>query len=154
MADPRKRAISASDNDIGQERYALYKSSFSWIAKSIDEGYYLEAISIVESLVADRLESYLPSLFDKDFNFKTLGELVQAIRSDKSGKTDEVLRSLVLNDLDKWRKDRNKAAHEMVKIEDGKRVSWKERVKINKTVAETGLELVRKIDNRIRKLRS
>jgi hypothetical protein len=154
MADPRKRAISVSDNDIGQERYALYKSSFSWIAKSIDEGYYLEAISIVESLVADRLESYLPFLFDKDFSFKTLGELIQAIRSDKSGKTDEVLRSLVLNDLDEWRKDRNKAAHEMVKIEDGKKVSWEERVKINKTVAEIGLELVRKIDNRIRKLRS
>jgi hypothetical protein len=64
------------------------------------------------------------------------------------------LRSLVLKDLDQWRKDRNKAAHEMVKIEDGKRVGWEERVKINKIVAVTGLELVRKIDNRIRKLRS
>jgi hypothetical protein len=154
MADPRKRAISASDNDIGQERYALYKSSFAWVDKSIDEGYYLEAISIVESLVTDRLESYLSFLFEKDFSFETLGKLINAIRSDKSGKTDEVLSSLVLNDLDKWRKDRNRAAHEMVKIEDGKRVSWEERVKINKTVAETGLELVRKIDNRIRKLRS
>lgn len=154
MAEPRKRAISGSDNDIGQERYELYKSAFSWIARSIDEGYYLEAISILESLVSDRLESYLPVLFDRDFSFKTLGDLIQAVKSDKSNKTDELLRSLVLNDLDQWRKDRNKAAHEMVKIEDGKRIIWEERVKINKTVAETGLELVRKIDNRIRKLRS
>ena len=59
MAEPRKRAITASDNDIGQERHKLYKSSFSWIKKSIGAGYYLEAISVVESLVADRLESYL-----------------------------------------------------------------------------------------------
>ncbi|PSB21190.1 hypothetical protein C7B65_04445 [Phormidesmis priestleyi ULC007] len=154
MTEPRRRAITALDNDIGQERYKLYKSSFSWIKKSIDDGYYLEAISIVESLITDRLESYLSLLFDKDFSFKTLGELIQAIRSDKLNKTDELLRCLVLNDLDHWRKARNKAAHEMVKIEDGKRVSWEERVKINKTVAEAGLELVRKIDNQIRKLRS
>lgn len=76
MAEPRKRAITASDNDIGQERHKLYKSSFSWIKKSIGAGYYLEAISVVESLVADRLESYLSLLLAKDFSFKTLGEVI------------------------------------------------------------------------------
>lgn len=131
MAEPRKRAITASDNDIGQERHKLYKSSFSWIKKSIGAGYYLEAISVVESLVADRLESYLSLLLAKDFSFKTLGEVIQAINKlGKSNKTDELLRSLVLDNLEHWRKARNKAAHEMVKIEDGKRVSWEERVKI------------------------
>jgi hypothetical protein len=150
MVDPRTRATAASDNDIGQERYELYKSSFDWIKKSIDEGYYLEAISILESLVSDRLESYLSFSLDRDFCFKNLGALIDKIKSDE---TDEILRSLIINDLDKWRKQRNKAAHEMVKIEDGKSVVWEERVKINKEVAETGLLLFHNINNRIRKLR-
>lgn len=160
MPESRKRAATSSDSNIGQERYELYKSAFSWVKKSIDEGYYVEAISIVESLISDRLESYLSLLTGEDFGFKNLGELIQAFRSkkykDKLNRTDEdkTLGSLVLNSLDQWRKDRNTAAHEMVKIEDGKRVSWEERMEINKTVAKTGLELVRKIDNQIRKLRS
>ncbi len=154
MPEPRIRA-----NNVSQERYELYKAAFSWIGKSIDEGYYVEAISILESLITDRLESHLSLLLDKDCGFKTLGALIQAIRlqdKDQSNKTDEhkLLHSLVLEDLDQWRNARNKAAHEMVKIENGKRVSWEERVKINKTVAETGLRLVREIDNQIRKLRS
>jgi hypothetical protein len=150
MSEPRKRANTSSENDIGQERYELYKSAFSWVRKSIDEGYYLEAISIVESLVADRLESYLSFLLKKDCSFKTLGALIESIKANEK---DELLRALVLNDLNQWRKDRNRAAHEMVKIEDGQRVTWDERLAINKTVAETGLALVRKIDTQIRKLR-
>jgi hypothetical protein len=41
----------------------------------------------------------------------------------------------------------------MVKIEDGKSGVWEERVKINKEIAEAGLQLFRNIDNRIRQLR-
>ena len=149
----RKRAVTAEDNDVGQERFELYKAAFSWISKSIDDGYYLEAISIVESLITDRLESYLSLLKGEDFSFKTLGSLIDGFRS-KENNTDELLRSLVLEKLDPWRRRRNIAAHEMVKIEDGKKISWEDRVKINYEVAKDGLELVRKIDSQVRKTRS
>jgi hypothetical protein len=129
MVDPRTRATAAPDNDIGQERYELYKSSLDWIKKSIDEGYYLEAISILESLISDRLESYLSFPLGQDFSFKDLGVLINEI---KLKKTDENLHSLIIKDLDEWRKQRNKAAHEMVKIADGKSIVWEERVKVNK----------------------
>jgi hypothetical protein len=129
MVDPRTRATAAPDNDIGQERYELYKSSLDWIKKSIDEGYYLEAISILESLISDRLESYLSFPLGQDFSFKNLGVLINEI---KLKKTDENLHSLIIKDLDEWRKQRNKAAHEMVKIADGKSIVWEERVKVNK----------------------
>ncbi len=150
MVDPRTRATAAPDNDIGQERYELYKSSLDWIKKSIDEGYYLEAISILESLISDRLESYLSFPLGQDFSFKNLGVLINEI---KLKKTDENLHSLIIKDLDEWRKQRNKAAHEMVKIADGKSIVWEERVKVKKEVAETGLQLFRNIDNRIWQLR-
>jgi hypothetical protein len=64
------------------------------------------------------------------------------------------LRGLVLDELDQWRKARNKAAHEMVKIEAGKPVSWQERMVINQTVATLGLELMRRIDRQTRRLRA
>lgn len=150
MTKDRKRAVRSSDNEVSQERYELYKSSFEWISKSISEGFYLEAISLEESLITDRLESYLTWRTNTDFSFMTLGKLQRAVEKHE---TDDALRLLVLDDLDQWREARNKAAHEMVKIEDGKQISWNDRMKINKTVAEVGLELIRKIDRQTRKLR-
>lgn len=151
MTKDRKRAVRSSDNDVSQERYELYKSSFEWISKSISEGFYLEAISLEESLITDRLESHLTWRTNTDFSFMTLGKLQRAVEKHE---TDDALRLLVLDDLDQWREARNKAAHEMVKMEDGKQTSWNDRMKINKTVAEVGLELIRKIDRQTRKLRT
>lgn len=151
MKNLRIRAISKHNNNIGQERYRLYNSAFSWINKSINYGFYIEAISITESLITDRLESHLSSITNTDYGFKTLGNLIKGIKSHES---DEVLCDLVIDNLNDWRKARNKTAHEMVKIEDGKQITWEERVEINKEVAEQGLQLVRKIDKRIRQLRT
>jgi hypothetical protein len=151
MAKSRKRAVRTSDNNVGQERYELYKAAFEWITKSISEGFYLEAISLEESLITDRLESYLTWLRGTDFSFKTLGDLKRAIETYE---TDNALRQLVLGELDHWRQARNQAAHEMVKIEDGKRVGWVDRMRINQVVAEEGFKLVRKIDRQTRKLRT
>lgn len=151
MARSRKRAVRTPDNDISQERYELYKATFAWITKSINEGFYLEAISLEESLITDRLESYMTWLKGTDYSFKTLGDLKRAIEVYE---TDDDLRLLVLGELDQWRRARNKAAHEMVKIEDGKTISWTDRMRINQEVAEAGLELVRKIDRQTRRLRT
>ncbi|MBD1824395.1 hypothetical protein H6F51_18145 [Cyanobacteria bacterium FACHB-DQ100] len=151
MTGTRERANSSLDGNVGQERYELYKSAFTWIKEAIDNGYYLEAISIVESLICDRLESHVSVLLNKDFGFKTLGTLINAI---KQHETDPSLRSLILDELDEWRKARNRAAHEMVKIEAGKQISWSERVKINELTAKEGLALLRKIDRQVRVLRT
>lgn len=149
--DARKRAVRLSDNDVSQERYELYKAAFEWLKKAVNEGFYLEAVSLEESLITDRLESYLTWLTGKDFSFKTLGPLQNAI---KQYEQDIALRTLVLDDLNQWRRARNKATHEMVKIEQGKRVSWSDRMQMNQATAEAGLELVRRIDQQTRKLRS
>lgn len=151
MTKYRKRAVRTSDNSVSQERYELYKAAFEWIAKSIAEGFYLEAISLEESLITDRLESYLTWLTETDFSFMTLGQLRKGIEQHE---TDDALRLLVLNELDQWRKARNKAAHEMVKIEDGKKIDWSDRMRTNQVVAEMGLELIRKIDRQTKKLRT
>ena len=150
MSKSRKRAITTTSNKIGQERYERYKSAFSWISHSILEGYYLEAVSIIESLLSDRLESYLSFLLQSNCGFQNLGPL---INKAKAHVTDEALLSSI-EEVNLWRKARNKAAHEMVKIEAGISISWEDRKLFNKETAETGLLLVRKVDRRIRQLHS
>jgi hypothetical protein len=103
MTQTRKRAARSADNTVGQERYALYKATFEWISKSINEGFYLEAISLEESLITDRLESYLTWLRKTDFSFKTLGDLKKAIEQHE---TDSNLRLLVLDELDSVEKSK------------------------------------------------
>jgi len=99
MTKARRRAVRSSNNKVSQERYELYKATFEWIAKSISEGFYLEAISLEESLITDRLESYLTWFRGTDFSFRTLGDLKRAIETHE---TDDDLRLLVLCELDQW----------------------------------------------------
>ncbi|MBK8182926.1 MAG: hypothetical protein IPK63_08495 [Candidatus Competibacteraceae bacterium] len=63
----RNRAIATADNNIGITRYQLYKRAYAKINESIKQGFYLEAISIIESLISDRLESRLTFLKGSDF---------------------------------------------------------------------------------------
>ena len=150
MSQFRKRASRISDSNVGQKRYELYKSAFERIDKAIREGFYLEAISLEESLISDRLESYLTWLTTKDYGFRTLGELQRAI---KNFEKDKDLRQIVLSEMDDWRKARNKASHEMVKLQENQNASWKDRTTTNQKIAKDGLELVRKIDRKTRQLR-
>lgn len=146
----RKRAIAMSGSTIGSSRYNLYKQAYSRINDATKQGFYLEAITIIESLVSDRLESRLSFLKGCDFSFKTLGGLIKESRKTE---TDSELRWLVDQDLDKWRNDRNKALHEMAKIADGDSSTWEERVKGIIPVAMAGLKILRAIDKRCKDLR-
>jgi hypothetical protein len=148
----RKRAQVDSDSeiDVGKQREHLYGSAFSRIDEAIDEGYYLEAITLVESLISDRLESRLGELRGDATGFKPLGNLVRKMKSEE---TDSELKNIVSNKVDNWRDRRNTALHEMVKIEKGEKVDWDERMKNNKSVAVDGKEIVREVDNRIRAIR-
>lgn len=113
------------------------------------QGFYLEAIAIIESLVSDRLESRLTFLKQADTSFKTLGTL---INESKSLETDPLFKTLVTVDLNNWRELRNKAMHEMVKLASGDVSTWDDRVKALVPVAEEGLKILRAIDNQHKKI--
>lgn len=147
---PRKRAVATSGTTIGSTRYNLYKQAYSRIHDATKQGFYLEAITIIESLVSDRLESRLTFLKKHDFSFKTLGGLIKESRKTE---TDSALKELVANNLDKWRDDRNHALHEMAKLADGDSTTWEDRVKGIVPVAVDGLTILRAIDKRCKELR-
>lgn len=121
----RTRAIATSGLPTGALRFRLYKQAYSRINEAMQDGYNLEAITIVESLVSDRLESRLSALLGKDFSFQTLGAVVNKV---KSVETDAALGALVDVDLRAWAKQRNSALHEMAKMADGDSSTWDARM--------------------------
>jgi len=128
----------------------MYKSAYSRIAESSKAGFHLEAITIIESLISDRLESRLTFVLQRDFSFQHLGSLITKARQVE---TDPTLLSLIDLDLDKWRKSRNKALHEMAKIADGDTSSWQDRVNGLVPISEEGLKLLKTIEKQIRSLK-
>lgn len=128
----------------------MYKSAYSRIAESSKAGFHLEAITIIESLISDRLESRLTFVLQRDFSFQHLGSLITKARQVE---TDPTLLNLVDQDLDKWRKSRNKALHEMAKIADGDTSSWQDRVNGLVPISEEGLKLLKTIEKQIRALK-
>jgi hypothetical protein len=134
---------------VAEERYKLYSSAWHRIHEAIDSRFFLEAISLTESLISDRLESRLSYLRGADFGFKTIGQLIdEASRIE----TDPELLDLITTELDSWRKARNKAAHEMVKIEAGQSLSWEERLAHNESIAREGFRMLGLVGGRVNAL--
>lgn len=144
------RALTNIDG-VGKQRFELYKKAYDWINHSIKEGFYLESIALIESLIADRLESRLSFLSKKNFAFKTLERIISKCNDIE---TDPNLKSIVLNDLVRWKDNRNKALHEMVKIEKGTSIDWDTRRNLTRKSAKDGLKLLRIIDNSVKKLQT
>lgn len=152
MSDSKKRsrALAVPKTKVGKMRYNLYKQAYEQINNAMKQGFYLEAITLIESLVSDRLESRLTYLKRSDFSFKTLGTLIKTINQIE---TDILLKNLVSHGLNVWRDSRNKALHEMIKLEDGEETTWDQRKISLLSVAEEGLSTLRSIDKRCKELR-
>jgi hypothetical protein len=137
----KTRAINLPENNVGKQRYDLYKKAYEHIAQSMENGYYLEVITLCESLISDRLESRLSQIIESNYSFKVLGDLIEKIRKYE---TDKIFRDLVSTQVDEWRKNRNSALHEMIKVEMGDSSTWEDRMSILPEIAKTGFDLVKK----------
>jgi hypothetical protein len=146
----RTRALAPEASDVGMHRFNLYKSAFDRINAALADGYHLEAITLIESLITDRLESRLTYVKKSDFSFKTLGAVISETRRVEP---DTDLKNLVSDDLDSWRKARNKAIHELVKLSDTDTTPWTERTKTLAPTCKEGYRILRAIDKRMKTLR-
>ncbi len=105
-------------------KYYSYREAWSRIKLAQENGFYLEAIAIQESIISDRLLSYLyrsqettPSL--KHGRFPLLNELIKKWRSEcpnglSSGSYDNLIEA-----VDQWRFSRNQVIHAIVKSKPG-----------------------------------
>ncbi len=143
MKNIRERMV-ADTNEKGKIRYARYKYVLEQYKKAMENGFYLEAVTLMESIISDRLESRAAYL-EKTNGFETLGKLCNILSSDDTLKD-------IIPQVVEWKNGRNKVLHEMSKI-DNTNVNEDFDNKYNsaKQLGEDGLDIFRKIDSIVTK---
>jgi hypothetical protein len=146
----KKRAIADKGTQIPMQRFELYKSAFAWINYAINCGFYLEAITLIESVLSDRIESRLTYLDTPNANFRPLGKLIEQLKVNE--KNEDVIKFII--EIYQWKESRNELLHEMAKIDANKVFkSWNERILFAKKSAQDGRVLLRKFDFCLAKVR-
>lgn len=135
----RQRQV-ADSSQKGRERYRMYKNVLERCAKAKENGFYLEAIALIESIMADRLESYLIRITSNtNYAFKPLGSLIKGLRAIND-------LQMPIAEIENWKKARNQFLHEMAKIEDGQYEDFSTRYSAALQCVEEGESLFRQID--------
>ena len=130
----------------GQIRHDLYKSVIDRYLEAMRAGYYLEAITLMESLISDRLESALNyyQLCQFSIGFRPLGDNLRSFFNQG------IISDELYAEIDNWRKDRNQSLHEMAKIEFGTAPTFSHRYALQKTIAEAGYNIFKKLKEELR----
>ena len=141
----KTRAI-ADSSELGMIRYHLYKHLIGHYLAAMEQGYYLEAITLMESLITDRLESALiyNEIIPADKAFLTLGSALNRIKSTG------ILSQDLYSKIDAWRISRNAALHEIAKIEEGSAPVFNERYIQQASVAKDGYQLFKDIKQELK----
>jgi hypothetical protein len=115
----RKSSPSAKTIRGNSSKYESYKEAFARIKLAQSDGYYLEAITIAESIICDRLISYLtrpenarPIRKDRLGRWPQFGALIKNWRNDSPTNP-------LCSRVDEWRQSRNTAVHSFAKSDPG-----------------------------------
>ena len=148
-----KPKIRATKSDIsGKERHQLFKSVLSRINTALEHRFFLEAIALIESLIADRLESRLGELTNNPVPIDTLRNLLQKLGS--APERDNKLCEIMNTQINDWCGQRNKALHQAAKIEVDKKKEWADFLNEAEKTAKNGLKIFRKYDTQLTKIRN
>lgn len=150
----RIRPSIIDDSMVPGARYMTYYSAIEQYQKAFQQGYYIECISLMESLIADRLESLANQISStKNYSYKPLERLLEYLlgTKQKDKLNDELLNCL--DDIKTWKDGRNMAIHEMAKLSEDLEESFQTRYNKLKKIADNGYKVFRKIDNSIRRFR-
>jgi len=98
-------------------RYLRYKLAFDRLDEALQQGWLLEAISLEESIISDRLLSALLSLKGKNSAKMSFNDLINLTKEAfvANGGDPEVN---LFDKLHQWRQDRNECVHAFCKMDD------------------------------------
>jgi hypothetical protein len=132
-------------------KYLSYTKAWERINAAIEAGFNLEAITIEESIISDRLLSYVLGVdaSSKVQKRSGLGDLIARWRKLAGASLIEPDGSDLGKAVDEWRQKRNLAVHGMVKSAPGEapRVQPDDFFELARGAAEEGKKLSRKIQN-------
>lgn len=146
----------AYSEEVGHARYELYRGANKQLKQAIEQGFWIEAIAICESLLSDRLESRLSHLgnhSEEARRQRTLGALVKIISNTDRKNGNEKLHE-IYEEIRVWARKRNKAVHEAVKISDGQSFeTWEARYRRLEEAAVAGIDLFNRLKGEDAKVR-
>jgi len=149
---PKLRQVNEPGNGVGKKRQALYAIGTKRIEMALKRGFALEAITLCESMMSDRLESrkaWKSQQLNDYRRFTTLGKLARQLCSDHSEPAHA--RDIYI-EVKAWADKRNSALHEMFKLAEGDGRSWRKRYQEAREIAREGIKLARKVSNLVRSL--
>lgn len=153
------RAINhGRGTSVAKARQELYRQCAVRVRLCMKQQFYLEAITLIESMIADRLESRLAALNLDDPEHRIIGTIGDAFRANhKIGRvgllnqeTDPLL-TVSYERVRKWAKGRNECLHEMVKFTEEDSRSWSVKYEAAKSIAKEGWSCFRELDGLVRK---
>ena len=151
MGERKQRAIDDGDNEVGKIRQSLYRNVIEKSKKAEESGYYLEAITLYESMITDRLESALTKVTGENYGFMTLGQLIPLVKKHMPG---SVLEKLMTDELDPWRVKRNNSLHGMAKLPEGETKRFEDEYSKCKDHCAEGKAIFRAIDREVSKIKA
>lgn len=115
--------------------------------RAITAGYYLEAVTLCESLILNRLEVVLASSGGIEYSKFSVGKALNTLESHKIPVFDETL----LDDSKDWVGVRNSFSHHFAKVDLPEFPSWRTRIAAAGELARSGLELANRWSKESRK---
>lgn len=98
-------------------RYLRYKLAFDRLDEALEDGWLLEAISLEESIITDRLLSILTSTEQAVSSKQSLGNLIAHAKKLMTG-SGSIVDGDLFHELDQWRDARNECVHAFCKLDD------------------------------------
>lgn len=136
--------MTADTPQKGEIRRDRYQRVLEQYKRAMESGFYLEAVTLMESIISDRLESRATYL-GKTAGFDTLGKLCNILSSDT------VLKDIIPQIVD-WKNGRNRMLHEMSKIDASDMAEdFGEKYESGRLLAQSGLDIFRQVDAAVRR---
>lgn len=136
--------MTADTPQKGEIRRDRYQRVLEQYKRAMESGFYLEAVTLMESIISDRLESRATYL-GKTTGFDTLGKLCNILSSDT------VLKDIIPQIVD-WKNGRNRILHEMSKIDASDMAEdFGGKYESGRLLAQSGLDIFRQVDAAVRR---
>lgn len=148
-----KRLAGGEGTAIARQRYDLYKLANEQLKKAYEAGFFIECVSICESIISDRIEArlqYLRRGTDKPSRIDSLGRLLKQVEDIESEDQIELRAAYV--SIREWGNARNETIHQFVKVTDrNQKSNGDDRIRQAKAAAREGIQLMKKISALVRK---
>jgi hypothetical protein len=150
---PPQRLEGGRGTTVARQRYELYRSANEQFKAAFEAGFYIECVSICESIISDRIEARLQFLrrnTDKPSHIDSLGRLLKQVTDIEPEDQIELRAAYAL--IRDWGSARNETIHQFVKVTDqNHRANAKNRTRKAKTAARDGKALMKLISKLVRK---